>query len=189
MDRYMKSVYDVILDRSPEGLIGAILIALVLSLVVAGVFALLRTRVSDASVLLTCLVLTANVLAMTLAAGYVQFASSRGRGLDSRAASREDRFLPGAVWRGPGLASRILAAADSNGDRLLSHDEAVAFTERFYRETGNGHPVDEETLRNAIREWLSFPGNLPRGSAEEAAPRPPTTAGNRRTSPEEAFAR
>lgn len=166
MDRYLESTVNMILDRSPEGLIGAILIALVLSLVVAGLYTLLHRRVSDASVLLTCLVLAANVAAMTIAGGYIQFARKGAGRSGGGPAFRDGRFLPGAGPRGPGMAGRILIAADANNDGVLSAEEATAAATRFVEEVGHGKPIDEETLRGAIRERLAPPGFFPPGPAE-----------------------
>src|SRR5690348_5663050 len=77
MVRFLRSTGNMILDRSPEGLIGALLIALVLALMVSGLYALLHRRVSDNTVLLTCLVLAANVVGMTIAGGYIYSTRSR----------------------------------------------------------------------------------------------------------------
>src|SRR3954447_13250452 len=78
MQRYVNSTIDVMLDRSADELIGGILVALLLSLAVAGAFALLRRKISDATTLITCLALAANLAGMALAAGFVVGAVRQG---------------------------------------------------------------------------------------------------------------
>lgn len=172
MDRYVQSTVNVIVDRSVEGLIAAVLIALVLALVVSGVYALLRQRVSDPSVLLTCLVLAANVVAMTVAGGYLNQIRSRsgspggdpGSGPGFR--GRDGRF-PGGFSRGSGLTSRIFTAADANRDGVLTADEATTAATKFMAEVNHGEPIEEETFRTAIRERMGPPGFGPPGPPPE----------------------
>jgi hypothetical protein len=165
MERYLQSIFNVVVDRSAESLIGAVLIALVLALVVAGVYALLHRKVSDPTVLLTCLVMAANVAAMMVAGGYVRTASMRMGRPGVRSIGVEPRFPPGGFGggpgRGPGMASRILDGADSDGDGRLSAAEASEGVDRFMREAGHGEPLDEEALREAIRERLAGPPGPP----------------------------
>lgn len=64
------SAYNALLDLSADVLLGALLLAAILAMTVAGLFALLRQRTADAPGLVGGMVLVACTLSMTLALGY-----------------------------------------------------------------------------------------------------------------------
>jgi hypothetical protein len=167
MQRYVNSTIDVILDRTADELIGGVLVALLLSLALAGAFALLRRKISDATTLITCLALAANLAGMTLAAGFVRGEGRQGMRLNP--GFRPGVPPPAVVGdRGASLARAIFARADADGDGLLSPEEAAGAAERFVKraEAIEGGALNEGLLRSALRRHMLTP-------PEMVAPMPP----------------
>jgi len=151
MLRYWEALKNALIDRSPQELIGAIAIALLVALVVTGLYELGRRKIKDGVMLMTGLVLLACVVSMALTAGF--FTRKRDASLRGPAA--------GAMyvhpWPEPDrvalLARRVLERADRNGDGLLSDEEAADAAGRFVREgniNGTG-PLNIESLTQALR--------------------------------------
>jgi len=178
MNRFLGSVVDVVVDRTPEQLIAAILIALVLSLGMATAFALLRQKMTDTTMLLTCLAMVVNIAGMTVAAGFVHSMKRVDEPGFRGSVPPGSMGEIGAGWRGqPGegrsgsMARRIIEGADTNGDGKLSVDEASEAASMFVKETEEGREngrIDEEVLRQAIRSRLLSPPFPPphQGAAE-----------------------
>ncbi|SIO58720.1 hypothetical protein SAMN05444166_5786 [Singulisphaera sp. GP187] len=181
MNPQVSSIVDVILDRTPEELIGGVFMALVLALGLSGLFHLIRRKVSDTSTLIICLALGSNLVAMTVAGAFIRSKFIGGR------ASGRDAIMAGPHFPPPGMggirssliASRIFEAADLNSDRFLSADEAAFAAAQFVKESGEGGdaPLDEGRLRAAIRTRLwphggmgmdgpSHPGERPWANGE-----------------------
>ena len=154
MNPQVSSIVDVILDRSPEELIGGVLMALVLALGLSGLFHLIRRKVSDTSTLIICLALSSNLIAMTVAGAFVRYKFTGGRPSARAMRSAEPQFAPPGMHGGRSgfIAGRILEEADLNGDGSLSSDEAVFAAARFVKESGDGEdgPLNEHQLRAAI---------------------------------------
>lgn len=171
MKSYLAPLLDVVSDRSPDELIGALLIALALSLAMTGVYGLARRKAHDPRILICALMTLVSIASMTLAVGYVASASGRG-GPDGVLG-----FLaspPGRVM----LVRRIFEAADTDGDCLLSQDEASHAAAHFVRSldaSGIGG-VDEESVRDALRYHLSRP---PAVAPLRLPPCDPAAAGRR----------
>ncbi len=165
MHRYVNSTIDVVLDRTADELIGGILVALLLSLALAGAFALLGRRIRDTTTLITCLALAAILAGMTLAAGFVRSADRQG----VRANPGLPRGLPPVVAdRGASLARLIFEQADDDRDGVLSPEEAARAADRYVKraEFIEGGALNEGLLRSALRRQMLPP-------PETVAPGPP----------------
>jgi hypothetical protein len=164
MQRYVDSITDVVLDRSADELIGAILVALMLALALAGAFALFRRRITDATTLITCLALAMNLVAMTVAAGFIR--SSRQHGVQGFRRSHLG-VAPPSMAEGEhhlaALAKISLELADTDGNGLLSADEAAAGAEKFIRRTelAEGGPISSWLLYTSLRREIGLPPNGP----------------------------
>jgi hypothetical protein len=71
--RFLESISDAILNRSPEELIGALLIAAAVAIVAAGLYALCRRKSSPSPTFMGGLGLAAGASCMALAAGYIEY--------------------------------------------------------------------------------------------------------------------
>jgi hypothetical protein len=71
--RFLEAVSGAVVDRPIDELIGALLVATVVAIVMTGLYALGRRRVSNPPVLVGGLVLASGVLCMTLTAGYIEY--------------------------------------------------------------------------------------------------------------------
>jgi hypothetical protein len=180
MREFLSSIYDALVDRSPQELIGAILIALTISMATAGLFILLRRKVSDSLTLLTGLTLLASTTSMALAAGYVLPSHRHARG-EAIGPARPPHWPPPVPERY--LVRRIIEVADRDDDGILSADEAADAAARLVREadaSGKGS-LDSATLAHALRETIfpphrrPFPGNLePEQERRRMRPSPPS---------------
>lgn len=187
MKRYVNSTIDVILDRTADELLGGILVALLLSLALAGAFALLRRRIHDATTLITCLALAAILAGMTLAAGFVRCTYSQGvwpnQGLP--------RGLPAVVAdRGASLARMIFEQADDDQDGVLSPEEAARAADRYVKQAEfiEGGALNEGLLRSALRRRMLPPREsvapMPPGSDARAGSKSPRPAATSAPGPE-----
>ena len=70
--RFLESLSDALLERSPEELIAALLIAALIAIAMAGIYALGRRNSIASPSFVGGLVLCANALCMALAAGYIE---------------------------------------------------------------------------------------------------------------------
>jgi hypothetical protein len=166
MTGYFHAVLEIVADRSPDELVGALLVALVVSLVMTGLYGLVRKKVNDPLILMCSLMIVVSVASMATSAGYLRHAAQRKRGNVPPGAAYQP--VP-AYGRGSQLARRIFEAADTNGDGKLSESEASKSAALFVQTldpSGKGL-VDEDTVRTAIRERLSLPPGTP-------APFPPS---------------
>jgi hypothetical protein len=147
----LNSIYDVILDRSPEEVLGAIGIAVALSIAISGFFALLRGKVGDRVLLVVVLLILASVASMGLGAGYIAYAKGHSRKADF---SRGEGPPPGMGRFGPrmALASRIMGLADADGNGRLSPEEASEAAALFVVEadTTRDGSIDVASLEGAI---------------------------------------
>src|SRR3954447_4859535 len=150
-----RSVYDVVLDRTPAEILGAIGIAVALSFVISGLFALLRGKVGDRVLLVVVLLIIASVASMGLGAGFV---ASLRSGFPRGRPDGVDRF-PGRFVRGPSLAARIIETADLDGDARRRPGGASRAAGRFVAEQTQGAmaSLDYDTLARAIGERGGMP--------------------------------
>jgi hypothetical protein len=152
MLRDLISLRDVVADSSAQELVGALVIAMTVSLVMTGVYRLVRRKVSDPLVLMCGLMILASAASMALSSGhvYVRYAKARN------GPGRTPGFFASQAGRGM-LVRRVFEAADTDGNGRLSQDEASRAAALFVQsldEGGEGR-VDEAAVRNALRDRLS----------------------------------
>jgi hypothetical protein len=184
MREYLQQICDVILDRTAVELLGAIVVALVASLAMSGIYALVRRKVSDATALVAGMVLLASLACMAVSASHIAHArrAAMGRlgGPLSRYGPPRDRPMLGPPMESF-LSLWITKMADTDRDGLVSADEASVAAARFVREAGaeGEEAVNREALTEAIRQNLfpqspgtpgGPPGAYPHGGPEGGPP-------------------
>lgn len=135
--RFLESVSVAMLNRSPEELIVALLVAAAVGAVVAGLYALGRRKSSPSPTFVGGLCLGAGATCMVLAAGYVEYASidwdlssAANHGTPPRwPPGGPGRMTPPPPWNslGAGWSSgfHIVVAADENRDGRLTAEEVA----------------------------------------------------------------
>ena len=146
MADYFASMVNAVVDRSPDELIGAILIALALSLAMAGLYYTGRRKVSENLMPMVVLMIVANLASMTFGAGYLARARKQhvdaARPIYPSSPAVSERMLIDAIFR----------AADENRDGLLSGEEASVAADKFVRRHDSaGHgAIDARSLASAL---------------------------------------
>jgi hypothetical protein len=135
--RFLESIYNAILNRSPEELIGALIVAAAVAIALAGGFALRRRKTSPSPTFVGSLALVAGIACMALTAGYIEYAQTDwNSGLGVARASSSMRPPGGPGWPtspgpwgtyGAGWSSgfHVVVAADEDGDGRLGVDEVT----------------------------------------------------------------
>ena len=135
--RFLVSLSDAILDRSPEELIGAMLIAAAVAVIVAGLYTLARKKSSPSPTFVGGLGLAAGASCMALSAGYLEYAGrdwTSGAAVSRVSPARRPSGAPDRAglpppWTVPGMGwssgIHVIATADENRDGLLTPDEAA----------------------------------------------------------------
>jgi hypothetical protein len=159
MADYFESLGNAVVDRSPDELVGAVMVALALSLAFAGIYFVGRRKVSGAMLTpMIALMIVANLTSMAVAAGYLLHVKANGGYLPA------DK-TPGAKGPpGPMLVDFIFQGADSNHDGLLSSEEASLAAAELVRNadpSGKGL-IDARTLEHAL-PGAGFHGRGPAG--------------------------
>ena len=160
---YLNLLGNAIVDRSPDELIGAVAIALTISLGMAGLYCIGRRKITENLLPMIVLMIVANLLSMAVGAGYFQFARKK-----MGYVTRE------SAWRPPGgpggscelLTARIFQEADRNHDRRISKDEAsLAAVELLRRADANGtgsiDPITLFTILQAATYYGRDPDHPP----------------------------
>jgi hypothetical protein len=150
LTEYLNLLGNAIVDRSPDELIGAVAIALTISLGMAGLYCIGRRKITENLLPIIALMIVANLLSMAVGAGYFQLARKK-----MGYVTRE------AAWRPPGgpggscelLTQRIFQEADRNHDRRISKEEAsLAAVELLRRADANGTgSIDPVTLFTVLQ--------------------------------------
>lgn len=129
--RYLGSISDAILNRSAAELIGALIIALAVAIVVAGLYVLGRRKSSPSPTFVGGLALVAGALCMALAAGYIQYLETDWISGTAKQQPAQVRWpvigpgqgmqsLPGMGWSS---GFHVVVAADENRDGRLTPEE------------------------------------------------------------------
>jgi hypothetical protein len=175
---FFSSLTNVVVDRSADELIGAVIVALGISLFFAGLDFLGRRKVRDTRMPMIVVMIGANLASMAFAAGYlVHLRRSRAAWASERMDREPDR--PYLV-----LIESMFRNADKNHDGLLSSEEASVAAAEFLRNAdaaGKGL-VDPLTLENAITASSFYRGRRPVGGT---FPPPPGLMPRRRPMPPE----
>jgi len=154
MQDFLKALGNVIVDRTADELIGAVMFALGLSLAFAGLDFISRRKARENRLPMIVVMIGANLASMAFAAGYIVY-HRKARGVSAAERNQMASFRPESV-----LAESIFRATDKNNDGLLSSEEAAVAAAEFVRRsapTGNGS-IDAPTLERALQ-----PGGFPRG--------------------------
>ncbi len=144
---YFVSLGNAVVDRSPDELIGAVIVALGLALAMAGLYQVGRRNFRENMMPMIALMIVANLLSMAVGAGYL--AHVRGgkavgppHTIHPPFQHVTETFLVDAIFR----------EADVNRDGLLSGDEASRAAGSFVRsvDPGGDGMLDPESLNQAI---------------------------------------
>jgi len=168
--KYFSAISDAVLDRSANELIGAVLLAVVVALIIAGLHALCWRKVSEQATLVGGLTIFANIVCMVVAVGYVEalrkpWATSQGwvspgdnRHHAQGAGPRGPRHAPAFGSWSPGF--QMVAAADTDRNGRLTKEEVAQLVQKADGD-GDGS-VDfrdiDAFLRNRMRPSASFVG-------------------------------
>jgi len=156
---FFVSLGNAVVDRSADELIGAVIIALALSLAMAGLYCLGRRSLRENMTPIIVLMLVANLVSMCVGAGYLALVRKKvGRPLMA------GRF--GSVAGSESMwTDAIFRAADLNRDGRITGEEASLAADQFVRRadsSGRG-AIDPQSLDRAIsttgihaRSWASF---------------------------------
>jgi hypothetical protein len=133
---FLESVANALVDRSPEQLFGAVMVAAAVAVVMVCVFALLRRSVPPSATLVGGLVLAAGVICMTVTVGYIEYTE---RILSNRKLGTLPPAFPGWPTHGqggsahsgsPGRATpfrspgfHVIIPADEDRDGRVTADE------------------------------------------------------------------
>ena len=190
MKNFLIATFDALLDMSPETIIAGVVMALLLTLPIAGVYAALRRVGKEPAMILMALAIVANVLGMVVASGYARSALTGriNRGSIRSGMPRDGGPPFGAPhWpeggRGEGprstmMASLIFEDADVNRDGSLSADEAAAAASEFVKSVAgqDRDSIDSatlgESLRLRLRHQRADPGRPAEGLSPGKAPIP-----------------
>ena len=162
---FFSSLANAVVDRSADELIGAVIVALGISLFFAGLDFVGRRKVRDARMPMIVVMIGANLASMAFAAGYlIHIKHSRSTSAGERTEYASDR--PYDV-----LVESTFRNADRNHDGLLSSEEAAVAAAEFVRNadaTGKGL-MDPPTLEHAITASGFYRGRRPTSGAVRAA--------------------
>jgi hypothetical protein len=169
---FLRSVVDAVLDRTPQELIEAVLVAVAVAFLMAGLYELGRRRSLHSPTFVGSLAFASGVLGMLLAAGYLTHVGPpRGRRRSfatlpplpgwpptemGRVTPPGSRSFPGPAWSS---GFHVLMAADENRDGLLNVEEI----ERMVRDAdkdGDGS-IDSQDIDRLIRSRVRPPGSSP----------------------------
>ena len=190
MDSSRDSYLNLLLDRSSNEWVGALLIALFLSLALVGVHMACRRflKLKDETAPLVGLGMIAVFVGMLIAGAYVDLAerkpalSAADGGAATGAGPARGPGGPGGGGGpgsgrggGPGgfttrLSSAIIDSADTDHDGALSADEAASAAAKFVKEGGKDgkDKIDREALQALIRERTRPSGGAPGAPATPA---------------------
>lgn len=160
---FLNTVFDSMVDRTAEELIGAMLMALSLSLAATGFYTLIRKRKEDRAMYMSGVVLVANLVAMVLAAGYVE---QRQKGVGPVGSGGATIFP--AMMPAPNtevevvIAAGLIGLADTDRNGRISSEEAAQFVGKVDVSGQGGADVGE--VVRALRDPAAFnllPSSLP----------------------------
>jgi hypothetical protein len=149
---FARDIYDVILDRSSEEVLGVLFGCLALSLVAAGLFALLRSRVKDPVLLVALLTMPAVLAAMAATGAYFHNAARNDGGARGRGPASASPHAPGPP-NPYGALAWVFVYADEDHDGQLTREEASKAVSRWFSEVGGG-PFDVRRLTANLESRL-----------------------------------
>ena len=159
MIEYLNLMGNAIVDRSPDELIGAVAIALIIALAMAGLYSIGRRKITENLMPMIVLMIIANLISMAIGVGYFQLAHRRM----GYTPHRPVRRLPdGPDGVSEFIVQWIFREADRNHDERISGEEASLAAANFVRWAdahGTGS-VDPTALDWALKA-LMFHGREP----------------------------
>jgi hypothetical protein len=161
MHDFINALGNVIVDRTADELIGAVIVALGLSLAFAGLDFISRRKARENRLPMIVVMIGANLASMAFAAGYLAY-HRKARGTAASERNQVTSIRPETI-----LAESILRAADKNDDGQLTSEEAAVAAAEFVRladRTGNGS-IDALTLEHALRPGGFRGGRRPTSSS------------------------
>jgi hypothetical protein len=175
---YLNLLGNAIVDRSPEELIGAVAIALTISLAMAGIYCIGQRKVTENLLPMIVLMIIANLLSMAVGAGHFQQARKK-IGYVENTPIRRPPDGPGGL--NEFMVEWIFREADRNHDQRISGEEASVAAAEFLRRvdaSGKGS-IDPRSLDRAL-QGLMFQGrdpDHPPRPFEHTGRRPPEFSG------------
>jgi hypothetical protein len=156
---YLNLLGNAIIDRSPEELIGAVAIALTISLAMAGLYCIGRRKITENLLPMIVLMIVANLVSMAVGAGHFQHARKK-TGYVEHEPIRRPPVGPGGS--NEFMVEWIFREADRNRDWRISEEEASLAAANFLRKadvSGKGS-IDPRTL-DRVLQGLMFHGRDP----------------------------
>ena len=192
--RFLKSIADAVLGRTPEELIAAILLDVAIAAVVAGIYALGRRKSSPSTSFVGNLAFGAVASGMLLVAGYIQHretawmygggsvpqnGSGPARGPQAQGPPHQppNGGIPHGIWSS---GFHVVVAADTDRDGRVTADELARMVHEADTD-GDGsvtfHDIDR-LMASRFRPSWTLPKGLPEAGTEdhpggEGPPAPP----------------
>ncbi len=202
--RFLESIADAVLGRTPEELIGAVLLGVAISAVLAGIYSLGQKKSPPSTSFVGNLAFGGVASGMLLAAGYIQYRETAwivGEGPVSQNGSGPARGpqgqrpphqppnegFPRGIWSS---GFHVVVAADTDRDGRVTADELARMVHEADTDgdgSVNFHDIDR-LMASRFRPSWTLPKGLPEAGTEdhpggEGPPAPPDSP--QRTRPEE----
>jgi hypothetical protein len=157
--KYLTSIADAVVDRSPETLIGALLVATAIALVMAGLYALRRRKAPCSPTFVGLLAFASGVSCMALGAGYIEYKAQEMKSVPKGTPpvfagwpGPPPQNPPQGPWGlyGAGWSSgfHTVVAADENRDGRLTLEELTLLIRRA--DTDGDGSVDSRDIDRVI---------------------------------------
>jgi hypothetical protein len=145
--KFFSALANAVVDRSPDELITAVIVALALSLAMAGLYRIGRKSFRENLMPLVGLMIVANLASMAVGAGYLASISKK-----TPKAMPGDRHAA-MIGTEPIWTEAIFRAADLNRDGLLTDDEASQAASEFVRklDASGKRSIDPRSLSHGLR--------------------------------------
>jgi hypothetical protein len=162
MTKYFLAVYDALFEKPTHDLVGAVVIAMIVSLALAGLYKLARRKASETLVLSSIFLFAACLVSMVLTLGFtIQTTEPVKKPAPTPVARSEVPVAPRP--KGPGhldmnAANSLLLAADLDKDGTLSPEEAAQFVRSV--DTDDKGSVDIRDLSMAFWERVGSKRDL-----------------------------
>lgn len=163
--RFLSSIFDAVLNRSVEELIGALLIAAAVAICMAGVYALGRRKSSPSPTFVGSLALATGALCMIVTAGYIEHVESeRALGPVASRVPPANRQPDGSgqialphPWSVSGWSSgfHVVVAADEDRDGRLTPEEVARLVKKA--DTDGDGSINSRDIDRLIARRLRTP--------------------------------
>jgi hypothetical protein len=150
---WFQSVYYLVLDLPARRSVEAIMVALFLAGMTAGLYRLLRRGKTDTMPLLTGLILISNLFVMIIAAATVRYSFA----VSTRMPYTAPMIMPAGPMGDPRsrspLAERLFHAADEDHNQRVTPDEAARAASRFVHDADvlRENSVDLDAFDAAVK--------------------------------------